>query len=200
MQEDKEEIWKPIPGYEGLYKVSNKGRVKRLEYTRIDKIGREYHNKERILKSSLDSAGGYLKVNLFDNESRKKSIKVHRLVAKAFIPNPENKTQVNHKDEVKTNNYVENLEWVTLKENMNYGTRNERISKATRKRLSKPVAQYTKDGKLIKTWQSASEAGRQLGLSQGDISTVARGECNTYKGFIWKYIEDDNQLNMLEDC
>ena len=200
MQKETEEIWKPIPGYEGLYEVSNQGRVKRLEYTRVDKIGREYHNKERILKSSLDSAGGYLKVYLFDNESRMKSIKVHRLVAKAFIPNPENKTQVNHKDEVKTNNCVENLEWVTLKENMNYGTRNERISKATCKRLSKPVAQYTKTGELIEVYPSASEAGRQLGFSQGNISTAARGEQKTSYGYIWKYIEDDNQLNMLEDC
>lgn len=185
MQE--EEIWKPIPEYEGLYEVSNKGQVKRLKKVIIDKIGRTHHKKERILKANPDG-NGYLQVSLFDNESRKKSLKVHRLVAEVFIPSPDGNLEVNHKDEIKTNNCVENLEWMTHKENVNFGTRNERSAKAQ----SKPVAQYTKDGNLIKTWQSIREASRQLSISSGHISHAARGLRKTCDGFIWKYIENDN--------
>lgn len=195
MREETEEVWKPIPRHEELYEVSSKGRVKRLEYTMVDKIGRKYHKKAQIIKGILDGCG-YLQVGLFDNnnKAKQKIFKVHRLVAEAFIPNPDNKPQVNHKDEDKTNNCVDNLEWMTSKENCNYGTRNERISKTQ----SKPIAQYTKDGKFVQVWPSINEARQQLSLSH--ISEVARGHRKTCGGFVWRYIEDDNQLNILEDC
>lgn len=195
MQEDtKEEIWKPISGYEGLYEVSSYGRVKSVERDFVDSIGRKYHKKERILKNQ--TYRGYLYVKLYDGPKR-----VNRLVAKAFIPNSENKPQVNHKNEIKTDNRVENLEWMTVKENTNYGTRTERarksldkaarkaIGEATRKRLSKPVVQYTKNRELIKVWQSTREAGRQLGISHSDISNVARGTRKSCGGFVWKYVK-----------
>lgn len=184
---DKEEIWKPITGYEGLYEVSNKGRVKRLERAIVDSIGRKRHLRERILKNSLKSCG-YIYVNLYNGDKR-----VHRLVAEAFIPNPENKPEVNHKDEVKTNNCVENLEWVTAKENANFGTKNVRVAKANRNHvaLSKPVVQYSKAGELIEVYPSVREAARKLGLNQSCISAAARGKQKTYKGFTWKYVEDD---------
>lgn len=186
MQEDKEEeIWKDIKGYEGIYQVSNKGRVKSLDRVVVRSDGQKQTVYERILKNYTQR--GYLYVSLYSSPKQ-----VHRLVAEAFIPNPENKPQVNHKDEVKTNNCVENLEWMTCKENNNYGTRNERVGKATRKRTSKPVAQYTKDGELIKVWSSTREAGRQLGINQSNISVVARGKRKTYSGFVWKYVENDN--------
>ena len=184
-----------------MYEVSNKGQVKRLDRDTIGKDGKKYHRKERILKASLEGSG-YLKVHLFDNEGREKTLKVHRLVAKAFISNPEDKSDVNHKDEVKTNNCVENLEWMTHKENMNYGTRTERavksiskdtykaIGEVTRKRLSKPVVQYSKDGELIQIWSSINEAGRQLGISHGNISLVVQGKRKTCGGFVWKYVEE----------
>ena len=183
---DTEEIWKDIKGYEGLYQVSSEGRVKSLERDIICKNGVKRHVKEQILKGSI--CRGYLRVKLED-----RLVYVHRVVAEAFIHNSENKPEVNHKDEVKTNNCVENLEWMTRKENNNYGTHNERVGKA----LSKPVAQYTKDGILIKVWSSQSEAGRQLGISCGNISSAAQGKYNTSGGFVWKYVENKNKMDII---
>lgn len=186
----KEEIWKDIKEYEGLYQVSSKGRVKSLERDIIYKNGVKRHKKEKILKAQLNQFG-YLRVDLY-NKGKRNHLRIHRLVAEAFIPNPENKPEVNHKDEIKTNNCVENLEWMTRKENNNYGTHNERVTKALRNHVafSKTVAQYTKDGELIKVWQSISEAGRQLGLGTSDISAVAQSKRKTCGGFVWKYVEE----------
>lgn len=175
---EKEEIWKDIKGYEGIYQVSSEGRVKSLERTTVDKNGKKYHRKERILKSFLNR--GYLQVSLCDRQPQ-----VHRLVAEAFIPNPENKSQVNHKDEIKTNNCVENLEWMTAKENSNYGTRTERAAKTK----SKPIAQYTKDGEFIQVWQSIKEAGCQLDLTH--ICEAVQGKQKTCGDFVWKYVESE---------
>ena len=182
---NKEEIWKDIKGCNGIYQVSSEGRIKSLERDIVDSIGRKYHKKEQILKPVLNTCG-YLQVHLYDNKWERKSLKVNRLVTEAFISNPENKSQVNHKDEDKTNNCVDNLEWMTAKENCNFGTRNERVAKAQ----SKSVAQYTKDGELIKVWSSTNEAGRQLSISQSNISRVAQGKRKTCCGFVWKYVED----------
>lgn len=181
---DTEEIWKPIQGYEGLYEVSSYGRVKSVERDLIYKNGKKHHRKEKILKV-LTGNRGYITVCLY-NKTKRELVLVHRLVAEAFVPNPDNKPQVNHKDENKTNNCVENLEWMTAKENINYGTRNERMAKAK----SKPVAQYTKDGELVKVWSSTHEAARQLGIRQGNISNVALGRSKTCGGFVWKYVEN----------
>ena len=181
-----EEIWKSIQGYEGLYEVSNKGQVKSLERVVVRRDGQKQTVHERILKGAIHG-NGYLYVKLYDGPKR-----VHRLVAEVFISNPGNKPQVNHKDEIKTNNHVENLEWMTAKENANYGTRNGRIAKGVAKSFSKSIEQYTKDGELIKVWTSTREAGRQLGLANSSISRVARGKQKTCGGFVWKYVENDN--------
>lgn len=116
-----EEIWRDITGYEGIYQVSNLGRVKSL--ARIIKRGKiEQHRKQKILTPSL-CRGGYLSA-IISNEAISKRIKIHRLVAQAFIPNPDNKPQVNHINGVKTDNKMENLEWMTCKENIIHSIRN----------------------------------------------------------------------------
>ena len=175
------EVWRDIEGYEGLYQVSDQGRVKSLE-RKVPRGNGEQTVKERILKPGMDR-GGYLIVDLCDGGKRK-HFKVHRLVCQAFHDNPENKPCVNHIDENKTNNAASNLEWSTAKENCNHGTRNERVAKVR----SKPVGQYTLDGELVKTWVSTMEAERQTGFNQGNISLAANGKYKQAYGFIWKYV------------
>ena len=119
-----EEIWKPVVGYEGLYEVSSYGRVKSLDRYVKYSDGRIYLHKGKVLSLAKDK-NGYFVVSLYFN-GKHNTIKVHRLVAQAFIPNPDNLPEVNHLDEDKTNNRVENLEWCDHKYNMNYGTRNIR--------------------------------------------------------------------------
>ena len=179
----KKEEWRDIKGYEGLYQVSNMGRVKSLERTIIRKNGSEQHRKERILKPRKDGHG-YLRVNLSNGRGNKKDSKIHRLVCEAFQKNPENKPCVNHIDENKTNNTASNLVWCTYKENNNHGTRTARMAKTQ----GKPVGQYTPNGELIKVWQSAREVERLLGFNQGSISKTARGKQKTAYGYVWKYI------------
>ena len=175
------EIWKPVVGYEGLYEVSNMGRVKSLERKVRHGRGIELTIKERILKPAFNDFG-YLIVALCAG-GKQKTLKVHRLVCEAFHKNPDNKSDVNHINENKTDNRACNLEWCTRRENINHGTHNERMAKTK----SKPVGQYTRDGKLIKIWPSAIEVQRQTGFGQGYISKVANGNRKTAYGFIWKY-------------
>lgn len=115
-----EEIWENIEGYEGLYQISNRGRVKSLE--RVDE--NNHPIKERIMKPSMSL--GYLYVGL-RKQGKQKRMRIHRLVAAAFIPNPNNKEEVGHKDETRTNNYADNLEWVSKKENNNMPLHKERV-------------------------------------------------------------------------
>ena len=168
------DIWRDVEGYEGLYQVSDQGRVKSLE--------RKGRRKERFLKPGMDK-DGYLFVNLWAG-GKQKNHKVHRLVCQAFHENPGNKPQVNHINEIKTDNRASNLEWCTYAENNNHGTRNERVAKAQ----SKPVAQYAQDGELIKIWPSTREAERQTGFRHGYIGQSANGKRKQAYGFIWKYV------------
>ena len=181
------EIWKPIKGYEGLYEVSNIGRVRSLNYW--CKIGNV-----QIKKLSKDNHG-YLHVRLC--KSGKQTIAlVHRLVAEAFIPNddPEHKTQVNHKDECKTTNFVwvnedgtinpekSNLEWCDRVYNINYGTG---IKRSVQNR-QKPIKQMTLDGDIIKIWPSTTEASKN-GFNKDNIYKCLRGKRITHRGFKWQY-------------
>ena len=178
------ELWKDVKDYEGLYQVSTLGRVRSLDkyidvkIRNVDKVLR----RGRILKPAYDKKG-YLRVFLCKNGKRTCFL-VHRLVAEAFISNPLNLPVINHKDEVKDNNYPYNLEWCTVKYNSNYGTT---IKRSVEKR-SKKVYQYDLEGNLIKEWVSAAEAGRN-GFDKASISSCCSGKYKTHKGYIWSYKE-----------
>lgn len=164
-----------IKGYEN-YEITEKGEV--INTTT-----------GRILKQNISTVG-YLQVNLSKN-GKAKTFQVHRLVAEAFIPNPQNLPEVNHRDEDKTNNTMNNLEWCTRQYNLNYGTHNERISKTMsgvyNTKKSKTVLQLRMDGSLVRIWPSVSEVQRQLGYSAGSISGCCRGERHSAYGFKWLY-------------
>lgn len=166
------ENWKDIEGYPN-YQVSNLGRVKSL--------GNNKTRKEKILKSGKNNKG-YLKVILY-KEGKIKNYRVHRLVAQAFLDNPNNLSEVNHKDEDKTNNRVENLEWCTHQYNNNYGTHNEKVVKT----LSIPILQFSLDGEFIKKWDSATQVERELGFYQSSITKCCKGKQKTCGGYKWYY-------------
>lgn len=120
-----EEQWRTINGYEGYYEISSLGRVRSVSRVILLGNNRKHNLKGRILKTRVNDRG-YVYVGL-SKEGKRKSLRVHRLVAEAFLKNPFNKPQINHINEIKTDNTISNLEWVTQEENMNHGTRKERM-------------------------------------------------------------------------
>ena len=177
------EIWKDIPNYEG-YQVSNLGRVKSLE--RIDALG--HRLKEKILKPGITHNGYYL-IGLCKN-SKVKMYYVHRLVYEAFNGSIPEGLQVNHINEVKTDNRLENLNLMTAKENSNWGTRNERrVKKQINGKCSKSVLQYDLQDNLIKEFPSLMQVYRELGFSYGHIGDCCRGKLKQAYGYKWKYKE-----------
>lgn len=155
------EIWKDVVGYEGKYQVSNLGRVKSLNYNRT--------GKEQILKTQTNRYG-YLYVCLGSNHNK---VRIHRLVAEAFIPNPYNLPEVNHKDLNRANNVVDNLEWATREYNIDYSH-------------STPVEQLTMEGTVVKNWKSIREADRH-GFVRSAVWECCKGKRPHYKGFLWRY-------------
>ena len=172
------EIWKEIPGYEGYYEVSNYGRVRSMERVIHDKL-RPRKMPSKILKFGIDGKGkGYRHCLLYMN-GMNKTYKVHRLVALAFIPNPQNYPIVNHKDENPANNRVENLEWCTNQYNCTYGTIEER--RGTK------VAKYSKSGEFIEKYISVRSAARANGINEtGIFHSIQRGHC--CGGYKWAYL------------
>lgn len=186
------EIWKPIDGFEGLYEVSNMGNIKRLQKTITDKY-RNRNVKEKIMtpRKSKD----YLTICLHRDDDSKEC-RIHRLVAQAFIPNPENKPQVNHKDGNKQNNCVDNLEWNTQSENMKHAYKLGLKKSSTKGKFgtlnatSKKVGQYDLNGKFIKEWDCIQEVKRKLGLNSGNISSCCHGKRNHVGGYKWVLLNE----------
>ena len=175
-EELKSEIWKDIPKYEGLYEVSNLGRVK--------------NNKGLVRKPRLYK-DGYFDIKLSKN-GKNKTKRINRLVALAFISNPNNYPVVNHKDENKLNNRVDNLEWCTTKYNNNYGTHNKRmaetLSKVMKGKYNKPIIMCDPKGNKLKEFKSLLDASNYLNKpNSSTISNCLNGRCKTAYGYVWKY-------------
>lgn len=166
------EIWKDIQGYEGLYQVSNHGNIRSFQPKGNGSIphGMKLHEKR-----------GYYQVGLRNN-SKKKYFAVHRIVATAFIPNKDNLPCINHKDENKLNNHVENLEWCTYAYNNTYGDRIERVKSKT----SVAVMQFDLCGNFIARYPSLADAQRATGVLAGNISACLSGKYAQANGFVWK--------------
>lgn len=163
------EEWRSVIGYEGLYEVSNLGRIRRV----------------KIMEPSKKKHG-YMQISLVDRNGVRKSLRLHRIVAEAFIPNPENKPQVNHKDENPINNRAKNLEWATAEENTNYGSRNARASAKNGSKT--PVLKIDpKTMKILSEYPGQSSAARDTGICVSCINACLRGKQKCAGGYLWEY-------------
>ena len=197
------EEWKPFPHFESDYLISNTGRVFSVRANRC--------------LTPKFTAAGYLRISPSVNGYRRE-VSIHRAVAQAFIPNVENKPTVNPKNEVKTDNRVENLEWATTAEQNVYGTRIERVKSHTdyynrgidyavvaakhdyyqmNKKQMKPVIQLDTDGNSISCFGGVSEAARSIGVSAGHLCNCLKGVRKTCGGYKWKYAETTDTMQSL---
>ena len=182
MQENTKEIWRSVNGYSGLYEVSSEGRVRSLDRYVNSGIGIRLY-KGRVLKPGIGK-NGYLQVVL-SKDNKQTTFGVHRLVWETFNGKRPEGMQVNHIDEDKTNNRLDNLNLMTPKQNVNWGTAIERMSKS----LSKSIVQYDIQGNFLAEYPSQSEAERKLGICSQSISACCKGRYKTAGGFKWTYKE-----------
>ena len=195
------EIWKDIKGYEGMYQVSNMGNVRSADrIVHIKQAHCEYDElREGRIVKGLPRRHGYLAVFLYkDGQRRQESI--HRLVAEAFCRKQDGDTDVNHKNENKTDNRASNLEWCTHKENSNYGTAQERRLQTCRERHSrwKAVKQFDLQGNFIAEYPSLAEMEKQTGYSKGNVCNALHGKYGqqTPYGFHWEYAQGNKATSL----
>ena len=184
-----EEIWKDIEGYDGAYEVSNLGRVKSVARMPNDAKGRRHPVGERLLR--VRDRKGYDVVTL-SKDGELKTFCVHRLVAQAFIPNPDRLQVVNHKDENPKNNRADNLEWCTVSYNTSYGTGTARQASTRRERDNYPtkaVVQRDFDGNFIAEFKSLSDASKATGIDKALISKSCKRINRTAGGYVWDFKE-----------
>ena len=179
-----EEIWKDIEGYDGRYQVSNRGRIKSLPHVQKNRYSK-YTTKEKILAPRFDG-DGYCCAALYTGGKREDR-RVHRIVAETFIPNPEGKAFINHKDGVKTNNSVENLEWCTAAENAQHAFRTglNRGYRGQENKISRKICQLTLDGKFLRFWHGVREIKRELNISYQNVEACLKGRRANAGGYKW---------------
>ena len=191
------EIWKDVVGYEGLYQVSNTGRLVRKE--RRDSNGRFLSQQEKVIHKIHGT--GYYGTAIVDGKGNSKNVLIHRLVAMAFIPNQNNYTQIDHIDGNKSNNREENLRWCTPKQNVNFPlsllhrsqkgklaqNKKETIEKKIASSHKKPIIQYDMNYNFVKEWSSLHEVGREMNINIVNVSACANGRKKSAYGFIWKF-------------
>lgn len=166
------ERWKPIPGFDDRFLASDQGNIMSVNY--------HNYGRQRILKKSLNKCG-YEVVCLF-YKGKGHVCLVHRLVAKAFLDNPNGLPVINHLNEIKTDNRLDNLCWCSIRDNINYGTRNARMA-AT---IGSPVQQFTRDGQLVASFISVLDAGRKTGVDHSAINKCVKGKRKSAGGFLWR--------------
>lgn len=192
------EIWKDVVGYEGYYQISSFGNVRSVDRYINSSYNSTIFRKGAVMKQQ-QSKKGYMTVHLSKNGISKR-LPVHRLVAKAFIPNPDDLPQVNHKDTDKTNNKVLNLEWITNCDNVKHAIKNGCINITDKKREAsrqtvkiamehrkKGVIQFDKKGNMINKFESVSDATRKTNINTSNIVACCKGKLKQAGGFIWSY-------------
>ena len=190
------EEWRDFEGYEGYYQISGDGRVRSIDRVVIGADGKTYHYKSRILKQ-VKARDGYMAVQLF-RDSRCKTYKIHRMVALTFIPNPNNKPEVNHIDGDKSNNHASNLEWCTRSENIKHAVDHGLNSpikaiEATKKK----VEQIDSEGNTVKRWDTMTDAANEMGVHISNVSSCCHGRLKSTGGYSFRFTkEGEEQCNL----